>query len=222
MKSFIRNKLFLLFISVFFCSVGWSQNIKWPPPEWRDSVHCEQYRRGYICVPSCNGNVILNNGDTIKNCFIRIWGDACDILANQKLEPKTIYGNNIKSIYAYVPLFGNDCTEIRHLPFTFDVDSFWRIVRKKDSIMICDLVGESTFTSFFGVKMVLIEGMGKPIKIYGVYFFSKPTPDSYNKKILKLINKRYSQSFTIEKFKDPIDMLDYILDQERRGQKVSN
>lgn len=111
-QNFVGRYIIALFLMLTHFTIL-CQEIKWPPKEWRDSVHCEQRHPGYVCLPSCNGDLTFKSGDTIKNCYITIRGNNCDVLPYQNFEPQTISNFEISCINADVPQFDNEHTELR-------------------------------------------------------------------------------------------------------------
>lgn len=191
-----------------------AQDTSWPPKEWRDSVHCERRHSGYVCLPSCKGNLIMKSGDTLKDRYMRIWANNTDVLDSLSTSVKVISNPNIKSINVNKSLFENSKIELIHID-KINTYEFWRPIKESGRIKIYDLVGPNTFTQLFGWRMILIVDKENPVYIYNANLF-KSSQKSCRKKIIEFINKRYNQNFTTASFKIDMDMIDYILDKENK------
>ena len=181
-------------------------------PIWGDSVYCEGRGTGYHCAPVCIGNLILKKGDTLRNCYMRIWPRYTWVQVPSGFNKNIIFNLDIKLIQTDRPIFGRTNSEFIHLD-TINHYDFWRLIKKQGVAAIYDRVEKETFTRLFSWKMVLMVGNRRPIWIYRIGPFSN---DQYRhtRKLLSFINKHYHQHFDSGHFKSEWEMIDYILDQE--------
>jgi hypothetical protein len=224
----MRTLFFSVLFGVAIPSEGQGSN--WPPGDWRDSIatHASGHNPPY---QSFRSYVLFRNGDTAEG-MVRIrydnfWGA---FLRKGEFRDQTFLVKNVRYIKAHVPSMGSDYAEL----FTFDIKHmrrrFWRLIKKRHSISIFDrstgiftdgrIHQNNTWASLFNEHMVMMVGV-KPIEIYGrfkshniVGIIKKDQSESL---ILKFINNRYQQNFTIQDFKSAMDMIDYILDHEHES-----
>ncbi|MBA4196507.1 MAG: hypothetical protein C0459_03030 [Chitinophaga sp.] len=223
MFTYVLKTKWLIFLLIVVQAK--SQQSSLPPTEWQDSFFCKNYRGVYTCVPSCYGNIVKNNGDTIQNSYMRVWGNNT-LVYNSKYPnyPINISNSDIKFIYTtQKEIFGNNRTELVHLPYFKTNWLFWRVIRSKDNITIYDLVCKNTFTSLFSYKMILkvknkyiIKLCGYPKGVLGTiaYFLRKDDNQYSHDMLLKLIHLRYHLNLSKSDFKNNIDIIDLILSKE--------
>jgi len=220
--------LFVLFDSSFQSKC---QGVNWPPVEWRDTIAVPPY---YHRPPhqTLRGYILFMNGDSATG-MIRIPYNSSNfiLLTTNEFQAKRFRVKSARYIHEYVPSLGRDYADL----FTFDINHmrnrFWRLIKKKDSISIYDkstgiftdrrMSENNISASLFNEQMVMMVG-SNPIKIYGKFrtgaIFGLNKKNKSESLIVKFINSRYQQNFTIQDFKSGMGMIDYILDHESKPQ----
>ena len=181
----------------------------WPPGDWADtSRYFVHTRGGWTSTRTLYGTVVLKNGDTLGQCYVRPWYYYCKILRHNSFEETTIQNKDIRYIRAQTP-FSKAWVEFSPIY----KNPMWRLIGQKGSAAIYDF-SDSLNLRALGSPMLLVTG-GKITRIYGSLTF--PSLTSKYDQMLKFINRRYQTTLKKSDFPTIQNMIDYILDKEAHG-----